>query len=784
MDALHLFAASVVLARRGVPVHEYEPVLVSLSHHHQALGGTLEAIRDPAGRAYLPFLLFSKSLGFRLTLTKKGVSGFLRSPKETWRWDEQTGWVFRGHKRVGQKKVLLLKYDGKTYVEASTFAKLTGITLEYDWSRLEISVDGPIRLASTTTNAKAAMPSRPPAPFDYRLISLPTVEAQVVATAAQSGGRTDVSRGAAAVATGDFLYMASQYQLALDSRGKPHPTWSLEREFPHASVRLGETALQGVPGLIDPRIGTGIALKISGDRPNLQGPFRVKTQPHSLVELFRGSALVGSTTSQEDGWAEFPSDEILPGYQELLAVTTSEDGVVTRQTVKKYGANEPPSVSLNVARQTQSLGLGPFPSQSEQSMRLETPWGDRSAFQFDLLHRDRAWSGRVGASTWINSYQLGLGALSTRDVSLGIAASNFRFETLFGPGSASLTRPSTSLRWSPPVSRGFMDIAFERWAWRESSQVSVFAGGFLGRTSLAGQISLGLENSPERASGWMMVSRRLSQGSLRFESNFSVGKSNVVGSAGVTLTRHFSRDDFGSAAMFVGRQGPELRGSYARLLGPLAIQATLGWGLKRSFLSLGLTTSVSLDGGESGFQPLSARQFARLDVRVFMDENQNGVCDRGEPLVEGVPVRVQGLAQISTTNSKGIATVRNVMSGQPLMVAIEEASLPEPDLCAANSGTSIALRPGSRRRVDLGLVRTFEIEGALRGLDHPQGRMVQLLNGEKLVGESCLSDDGTFVFSCVRPGEYRLSLLGDEPPQKVMSVRVKNEDLKVLLEVK
>lgn len=157
------------------------------------------------------------------------------------------------------------------------------------------------------------------------------------------------------------------------------------------------------------------------------------------------------------------------------------------------------------------------------------------------------------------------------------------------------------------------------------------------------------------------------------------------------------------------------------------------------------------------FNKQSLAQTGSLIVHVFLDENNNGVFDKGERKIEGVKVKALQNYRRAITDENGIALLAGMPANLITDVVIDPDSFSDPFLIAANDGFSITPRAGFVEYMDIPLNNSSEVEGTIYKDNETLGfATVQLLdkNGKE-VAQTQAAYDGYYLFTDLRPGQYQ-----------------------------
>ena len=163
-------------------------------------------------------------------------------------------------------------------------------------------------------------------------------------------------------------------------------------------------------------------------------------------------------------------------------------------------------------------------------------------------------------------------------------------------------------------------------------------------------------------------------------------------------------------------------------------------------------------GGAYNMVSESQRRLSPVQAHTFLDRNLNNIFDDGdEPLAHA---RISVNNQLSRTQSDGEGYVVARQGDQPGLarVTLAENSLEDPYHAPAQTGYTMALRPGSMPVVAFPVIETGAIDGTLYGVqesDPVQGIPLQLVNETgDVVMTTKVAYDGFYSFEFVRPGQY------------------------------
>lgn len=150
-----------------------------------------------------------------------------------------------------------------------------------------------------------------------------------------------------------------------------------------------------------------------------------------------------------------------------------------------------------------------------------------------------------------------------------------------------------------------------------------------------------------------------------------------------------------------------------------------------------------------------------LMLRVFIDDNNNGVMDESEQGAAGVKVKGLQNYRQAVTDEQGIALLTSMPANRTTDIVLDKDSFPDPFLVPAHDGFSITPRAGFIEYMDYPLNNASEIEGVVyqqKGQHSevkPYADIVLLNKQGKQVAQTQAAYDGYYLFTDLRPGEYK-----------------------------
>jgi len=173
--------------------------------------------------------------------------------------------------------------------------------------------------------------------------------------------------------------------------------------------------------------------------------------------------------------------------------------------------------------------------------------------------------------------------------------------------------------------------------------------------------------------------------------------------------------------------------------------------------------------GDRGLQAIGTSNLNKgyLQVSAFLDVNQNGIKDKGEPMIENIPIKVENDSEVLLTTKNGKTKLKAEDAGVH-NVKVFEDELPTFLACHNKTKPSryIKIENNSKTKVDFGLISSVgNINGSVTIMDEFNNSLriedivVSVLDDTgKEVNYTNLNEDGTFSFSGLYPGKYTVAI--------------------------
>lgn len=186
--------------------------------------------------------------------------------------------------------------------------------------------------------------------------------------------------------------------------------------------------------------------------------------------------------------------------------------------------------------------------------------------------------------------------------------------------------------------------------------------------------------------------------------------------------------------------------------------------------------------GQWRFDALPKADSGAASVRVFLDDNANGVMDAGEEPIENVALTVNGNRALARTNAAGIAWLDGLPIRQHVDIAVDTQTLEDPYWVPQRKGLRLVPRPGHATELDFAVVLTSEIDGTVYLVEKTSRRgigdvVIELLDSDgKVVSAIKSSSDGYYIVPAVVQGRYSLRV----SPQQLQQLGLSDPGMRAI----
>lgn len=660
-------------------------------------------------------------------------------------------------------------------------------------------------------------PGYPRHELPYRLLGVPFIDQTLGVGLSTGHGGRQTSANYTTYLTGDLLGMESAlFVSGTKERPAPDLRFTLARHDPDAGLfgPLHARSVMFGSGVSAPSVANIASRSPTGEGYGLTLSNRPITQPtsfdrHTLqgdlppgwdVELYYNEALVGFQASRADGRYAFDDQPLNYGANEFRLVFHGPLGQqrVERQSFLLEQSSTPPGAFYyDLAQHQDSMGQWRSMARFEWGMnksltatggliRLPAPANIATSAAtnadgqlYSSLGLRGFWRSFIFSSDLYrspNSGWLNESGLKTRFGSLAMSYSrtllhDFTSDVFLPSGDPLHTRDKvrldgalvTGLLPRLPVTLELQREQFQ--SGRSNLSMTGRVAAYVKQTSISNQISWQTSGDSTSASGALLLSRR-------------VGDIGLSGQLGYSLKPQARLD---TVLLSGDRRLGEaylLNLGLVHSLGSHEMLYTAGLNKSLGSFGMGVSARVSSTGdifaglqlfmamgreprlGQWRFDALPKADSGAASVRVFVDNNANGVMDAGETPIENVAMTVNGSRAQTLTNAAGVAYLDRLPVKQYVDLAVDTQTLDDPFWMPQRKGVRIVPRPGRVAELDFPVILTSEIDGTVYMAEnasrHGIGNVVtELLDMDRrVVATIRTSSDGYYIIPSVAQGRY------------------------------
>jgi hypothetical protein len=736
------------------------------------------------------------------------ASGYILDPQRGFRLDLGAHTVWLGEQRLTFDPALVRREGGDIYVASALLAAWLPLGFECDLASLSLRVTAHAKLplqarlerqasARPAPSAMRADPGYPHLATPYQLASMPFIDQTVGVDLRRTQDKRSTTTSLTSYLTADLLgaQAALYINTGQQARG-PAARLTVGRHDPdgmllgplHArSVQAGSVVAPGVPNIaLGNASGNGVLLSnrplgqpLGLERHTLQGDLA----PGWDVELYFNGALIGLQQARPDGRYSFDDLSLIYGANEFRLVFHGPLGqlrVERHSILLDQSMLAPGALWYSVAAQRDGAGHLHSLAQFE--------WGiDKrlSASAGVVANRRRYLN--LGLQAYLDSVILNAAmvraddggalaqlALRTRILGLAVSASRawaraFSSE-LFDAGEPLRSRDELRVDGQLATLALALQARRERLEWGPDklelgARVSAWRYG----TALSNALHWQSQAGRRQADGVLQASRRVAGIGISGQLQYTLAPDAALTSIAVAADRHLGQGyllNLGLARSAIERRYRASAG-LTKSMGSFGLGVN-AWRAGRRDYGLGLQLFIGA-GQEprrahwmTDAAPMAASGSASL--RVFLDKNRNGILDGDDTPISGAGFLVNGASQLARSGEDGIAWIGRLPPNQHLDLALDPATLEDPQWVALRPGVRIVPRPGKASELDFAVGVSGEIDGTTwllaNGVKRPAGDLeLQLVDSTQTVVAGTTSGaDGYYVLTAVAPGRYQLRI--------------------------
>ena len=708
-----------------------------------------------------------------------------------------------------------LLIDDDIYIDAAVLERVFSVVINPDYANLtlELTTEQLFPVTAQQQRQKQLfnkqnkgdnLPTQPWKASPYQAISMPVADLQLNYRRDNDSSRTSYSL----LGAQDFAYLSAEYflsgreqDLLSDSRltfTKQDINNNLLGAFAASELAFGDITATQVGSRYNGQYGRGFKFsnyqldrKINNNKINLTGAI----QPGWDVELYRNGILIEQQLSLADGRYIFDNIDLLYGENTFELIFYGPQGQVERKTEYYFIdgnqlAQGEDAYEISVSEQGKQL-LG------NQSNSSDSGWLGAARYERGLTNNIAIYTGAIAQKREDDElYQFAFGTninlFERLLLNLDYEQNNQQQNELELTARTQIA--DQSLLFTVTDRSDHQQQDFQSYQFDMSGELMQ---NRYGRLNYQNNFLLQHSNS----------GRDLQQAYNRFNysySGFSVNnllqwqnaneQSKVYGATRIQgrIGRTYSRFGFdyllSPESDILSYQAEFNRSINAKLQAELTLKHTLSEDIQSADLGLNwqnddfnLSSTINYNSNDDwlfslysrfsfGYDAENNRTFmsnrsltstGSLLVKVFLDQNNNGIMDPDEQGVAGIKVKgVQNHRQ-AITDEQGIALLTSMPANRTTDIILDRHSFADPFLIPAHDGFSITPRAGFIEYMDYPLNNASEIEGVIykQHGEHtqiqPYANIALLDESGKEVAKTQAAFDGYYLFTDLRPGQYQ-----------------------------
>jgi len=641
----------------------------------------------------------------------------------------------------------------------------------------------------------------------YRLLGMPFIDQTFATELRKNDESTQADARYTAFLTGDLLGMESSLYFSSSKQdpspdvratfGRHDPGGNLLGPLHARSFSFGSLSAPLVENITQGVSGEGVTLSnrpltrpTSFDRQTFEGDL----PPGWDVELYYNDALIEFQRADAEGRYRFEDQPLSYGRNDFRLVFNGPLGQ-TRVEQQSFSLDQsmvkPGEFQYSLtehrdddgqARSIAQFDLGLARSLSASAGFVRAPAGDVEE-QYTTFGLRTFWQAMSISTDLVQAQDGGSLAelgLQTRISGVAVDASrtqlnDFNSDLFLDSSDPIRSRDELRLSGSLPLgARSRLPVTLavtrdERESGMTDSDVSARISAYLYHTALTNTLSWRDYGGVEQALGSLQISRRVRDMGLRGQVNYILDSGGDISSLVLFADKYLAdgyRLTLGVAHAFDSPQ-TQYSSGFSKSLG------RYGLGVNASYLDTGeiivgaqIFIAMGRDPRRSDWL-FDARPMANsgaASVRMFLDQNNNGVMDHGEEPLQGAGFTVNGGRHQARTDAAGIAHIDHLPVKQYVDIGVDTATLMDPQWAPEVSGMRLLPRPGGVARLEFPVRMTTEIDGTVYllegGIERGIGDLkLELLNDQQeTVAEATSSWDGFYIVSGVVAGDYRLRI--------------------------
>ena len=318
-----------------------------------------------------------------------------------------------------------------------------------------------------------------------------------------------------------------------------------------------------------------------------------------------------------------------------------------------------------------------------------------------------------------------------------------------------------------------------------AAKISTYLNGF----AISNRLTYAASNGLNTTSGDLQISAKPNQINLRGAISYAVTPEIKPTSLNLNANELFQQGINFTQSLTGQFQSQDLRFEMGlnKSIGQYGLGFNVGGSNNNDYFA-NLTLNIS-----AGVEPRSSHIFTNAlpmnsagaaSLQTYLDNNLNGKMDEGDTPLENISFRVNGGLNPVKTDKNGIALLTHLPAGERVNLAIDRASVEDPQQTPIKKGIRLLSRPGKVSKIDFPFVVTTEIDGNIfyyRGAKSTAAsnlklELVDFSDPETVISRSTTAFDGYYILPEVPPGKYILQI----EPHQAATLSIVKPKLKTL----
>ncbi|MBU3003037.1 MSCRAMM family protein [Paraglaciecola arctica] len=676
---------------------------------------------------------------------------------------------------------------------------------------------------NSTDKPKSTLPWKRNA---YQMFSSPLVDVQMQ----QSASKDDNSNytNFSALGSHDVAFLNTQYYVAGRSEGglsDARVKFSRELKsglfgfLPAANIQFGDINSISIDSNFSSGLNRGVSFTkaLTEVKDNQQININGDIQPSWDVELYQNNILIDKQTSVQTGRYEFNDIDLLFGYNNFEIISYGPQGQVEREFREVFIDSNALQTSeqdygFSVTQQGKSLlGVNDELTSNNEGVLFSgvfsqgiTDWLTISLGQSSLFSDTGEDEFNYSIGTDVNLYN---NVLVNADMSInqdnllrGYLTGrtqwmrqslfySFRTQEFLISGIDTSTQKVTDTQHLFRMGGQFLQMQKYRLNYdnqllfrsginddkntRFTNNLSLSAGRFSVQHTLDWQKNESALDSSEYLNGYMQTQRQLGRVFSRLSVGYSIHPENKIENVKTELSwTMFEKLQSDFKFIYIPESdkyradlGLSWQHENFNLNGYFSFDDEDEWTVGL-FLRFGI--GYDIENNRAFMSSTSLANSGAMSVRVFEDENNDGIFNEGENVIEGAKAKAIQAQRQAFSGDDGIALIKNLPANVKTDITLDRDTLGDPFFIPSTKGVSITPRKGFLDNVDYPVVTSGEIDGTIYSVDTRGNEnnlayvAINLLNENGDVVETTQSEyDGYYLFVDLVPGQYFVSVADD-----------------------